>query len=288
VKDKFGRWNFQPVIVLNGPPTRVGRGFDGDPIHGVLGGDAVVECRNYYERGLLFLNGEVREPPCLEPVILSALPHGPIFDISAPEASEVLDEFGPKALVWIMDDDRPKERYKRNPRWFDPEYVPVLLLLVAPGGSLRFNDSTPQKDKNGVPTRPDKRRFFVSFGRAQEQNIRLLRVIADAPTGHQLRRHKIKSDRKYHYDHRKSRLYLVRDETSVKSGKPAGYSAKGREAAIYAAVEHFKTASKRRGEAALRHIADSPVSFEELLRHCFEVADRLHTEQTRRRSLANA
>lgn len=283
VKDKFGRWNFEPVISPDGPPLRVGRGYKGDPVYLALGERGVEECRKYYEKGLRFLSGELSEPPSLACVVSAAIPHGSILKIAAPRDSAELDGFGPKALVSIKDEDRPAE--KRRPRWFDPEFVPILILLISPGGSLRFNDSRPQKDKNGIPTPESKRRFFLSFGRAQEQNIRLLRVIADAPKGHQLRRRTTKSDREFHYDHRKNCLYLVRDDTAVKSGQPAGYSAKGREAAIDAAVEHFKAASKRRGEAALRHIADSPVTFERLLRHCFDVADRLHAEQTRRREL---
>jgi len=164
--------------------------------------------------------------------------------------------------------------------------VPALLLLIAPGGSLRFNDSKSRKEKNGVQTPPDKRRFFVTFGRGQEQNIRLLRIITNAPKGRQVHRITVKFDPDYHYDYRKNCLDFVRDESVIKSGRPAGYSDKGREAAIESAGAHFERATERHGKAALRHLADSQTSFKKLLRHCFDAADRLHAEQTRRRKLA--
>lgn len=283
-RDAFGRWMFLPTIASR-PFRRVGRGIAGDPIYPVLGERGACACLKYYEDALRFLRGEADEPPSLEAVRSAAIPHGPIFELSLQDSEATPDVFGPKVYVWIEDADRMEELFDRSPRWLDPEYVPVLLLLVAAGGSLRFNDSTSRKDKNGVATPPEKRRFFLAFGRGAEQNIRLLRIIADAPEGSQVHRRTQKSDPNFHYDHRKNCLEFKSDDSVIQSGRPAGYSGKGREAAIEAAGEHFERAAERHGPPALRHIADSPASFRELLGRCFEIADRLHAEQTRRRKL---
>jgi hypothetical protein len=279
MKNEFGKWHF-PITWVDQVPVIVGRGFGGDPAYPIMSEEGVQACIKFYEDAKLYLSGRTNAAPRLDAVIAAAVPHAAILAVSLANDTDL---FGPKALVSIEDADRPHERLKRKPRWFDPEFIPALLLLTAPGGSLRFNDSRGKTDSKGLPTKPEDRRLLISFGRRQNQNIRILRVIANASAGSQIHRLTVAVDRSYHYDYRKNSLSEKQDESVIKYGKPAGYSGKGRAAAIGAAGEHFDRAAKRQGKAALSHLAKSRAGFEKLLRSSFDIADRLHAEASRLR-----
>lgn len=266
-------WHFK--IETGRRLPRIGRGGDGDPIYSPLPEAGCRACRDYYDRAQRYLDRMLPELPALSD-LSAQLPHGAIQKIEA----GLGDLFGPKALVTISDADRPRET--RSPRIFDPEYVPAIVMMTAPGGSIRFNDSKPRNDKNGKATPPDDRRFLLTFGRRAEQNVRIMRVIFDAPKGQQVHRIHRELAPDYHYDHRRSVLGLKSDNSIVRYGLPAGYSAKGRAAAIAAAGEHFERAAKKDSEAVL-HIARTRLDFERELRRMFRLADSLHKELVKRR-----
>ncbi|MGY4366914.1 hypothetical protein ACVW1A_002979 [Bradyrhizobium sp. LB1.3] len=269
-------WTFE--VTMGRVQPRIGRGQDGDPIYLPLSASACSACREYYDQVDRYLNRTSADLPPLDR-LSAELPHGAIQRIELASGQD--DLFGPKALVTIVDEDRPRET--RSPRIFDPEYVPAIVMMTAPGGSVRFNDSKSNKDKNGDVTRSNDRRFLLTFGRRAEQNIRLMRIIFDAPKGQQVHRIHRELDAGYHYDHRKSVLYLKSDDSVVQSGTPAGYSTKGRAAAIEAAGQHFDRALKNKGLGAVSHIATTRVAFERELRRMFRSADDLHRELVKRR-----
>lgn len=268
-------WVFEGGITTD-LPRRIGRGQDGDPIYAPISKRGWLACKKYYKEVERFLVGERKEPP-LE--LTEAIPHGSILEITVESSNH--DVFGPKAFVTIKDDDRPSE--KRSPRIFDLVYVPALLMLTAPGGSLRYNDSKSKIDSNGQPTPKNDRRLFLSFGRGAEQNIRVLRIIADALRGEQVHRKLTNLDSNFHYDHRKSALEAKLDDTTRRTRQSAGASRKGRAAAIRAAGAHFEKAKKLRGVEAVQHIAESRTGLEQELKRVFSLADACHKELVKKR-----
>lgn len=270
-------WKFE-VRYTTDFPRRVGRGQSGDPIYAPISEKGWAACMKYYEEVECFLAGKREDLPSLD-LVAEALPHSSIVTFTVEDSN--YDVFGPKVLVTIKDEDRRPE--KRRPRLFDPVYFPPLLMLTAPGGSLRFNDSKATKDSNGQPIPRDDRRLFLSFGRGADQNIRVLRIIADAAPGEQVHRRLSKLDRNFHYDHRKSALEAKRDDTVRKGRQSAGASRKGRQAAIRVAGQHYEKARKQRGPEAVQHIAKSRAEFEQTLKRVLSLADACHKELVKKR-----
>jgi hypothetical protein len=276
---KNGRWHFSVSLVDRVPP-RIGRGQDGDPIYPIISEEIVAACRSFYTEVKAFLAGQRDEPPSIS-CLSGTGPHGSIRKIEGPVAAD--DVYGPKALVSVYDEDRPSEREERRPRWIDPEYVPAILMLTAPGGSLRFNDSTSRKTKDGVQTPAEARRFFLSFGRGQDQNIRVTRIISNPRTGLQVHRRDSRLNRLFHYDLRRNSLEFKSDESMPLNRYSAGFSVKGRSEAIKTAGAHYSLAQKREGKEKIHHLGATRAAFERELKEVFELADQLHTELTRRR-----
>lgn len=258
-------------------PRRIGRGQDGDPIHSPISEKSWSACLKYFEEVERFLAQEKNEPPSLKQVV-ATLPQGSIVRV---EVGKSKDVFGPKALVSIKDGDRPTEQ--RSPRIFDPVFVPLLLMMTAPGGSLRFNDTKGKNGADGNPIAPDDRRLFVSFGRGAEQNIRVLRIIYDPKAGEQVHRVHRKLDPLFHYDHRKSALVAKSDDSVRGSGQSAGFSRKGRSAAINVAGEHYDKAVALRGANSVDHIAKTRGEFKRILKWALRLADDLHKALVDRR-----
>lgn len=270
-------WVFE-VKLTRDIPRRIGRGQDGDPIYAPLSKEGWTTCLRYFESVQNFLSGTTSKLPSLGS-IAKLLPHGTLISIDEERSKE--DLFGPKALIVIKDDDRPRE--KRRPRIFDPVYVTALVMLAAAGGSYRFNDSKSKRDAYGQPTRTGDRRLFVSFGRRAKQNIRVLRIIADPRPGQQIHRIIRQLDSQFHYDHRQSTL-VVRLDDSVGGGRhSAGFSRKGRAAAIKAAGEHYERAIQLRGRECVQHLGKSRAEYEKQLTRVFNLADDLHTKLVKRR-----
>ncbi|MCK1717791.1 hypothetical protein [Bradyrhizobium sp. 141] len=251
-------------------PRRIGRGQDGDPIYAPLSAADWKACLRYFEAVESFLAGRTTRMPALGAV--AKIAHGTILSIKIDRAKE--DLFGPKAFVVIKDDDRPRER--RRPRIFDPIYVPALLMLAAAGGSFRFNDSKSKRDARGQLLREDDRRFYVSFGRRAGQNVRVLRIISDPRPGQQVHRSIRQFDANYHYDHRKSTMALRLDDSARSTQHSAGFSRKGRAAAIKAAGEHYERAIKLRGRDCVQHLGKSRGEYERQLTRMFALADECH------------
>lgn len=276
---KDGKWHF-PCTTVDSVPPRIGRGQDGDPIYPILSAEVVAACRAFYAAAVAFLDGQRDEPPSF-PSLLTSGPLGSIRKIEGPIAAD--DLYGPKALVFVLDEDRPSEREKRRARWIDPEYVPAIIMLTAAGSSLRFNDSTPKKTKDGIQTPADARRFFLSFGRGQDQNIRLARIISNPGIGLQVHRRDSRLNRDFHYDLRRNSLEFKSDHSVPANRASAGFSAKGRSEAIKAAGKHYSLAQKADGKAEVLHLGASRAAYERELKEVFELADQLHKELTRRR-----
>jgi len=258
-------------------PRRIGRGKDGDPIYAPLSATDWRTCLRYFEAVECFLAGKIVRMPALGAI--AKIAHGTILSIRIDRTKE--DLFGPKALVVIKDDDRPTE--KRRPRIFDPIYVPALLMLAAAGGSFRFNDSKPKRDAQGQLLREDDRRFYISFGRRAGQNVRVLRIISDPRAGHQVHRSIRQFDANYHYDYRKSTMSLRLDDSARSSQHSAGFSRKGRAAAIKAAGDHYERAIKLRGRDCVQHLGKSRGEYEKLLTRMFTLADECHMALVRLR-----
>ncbi|MCP2214413.1 hypothetical protein [Bradyrhizobium diazoefficiens] len=258
-------------------PRRIGRGQDGDPIYAPLPEKSWMACLRYFEAVESFLSGTATRVPSLGAI--AKIVHGTILSISSDRAK--VDLFGPKAFVVIKDDDRPTE--KRRPRIFDPVYVPALLMLAAAGGSFRFNDSKSKRDAQGELLKDDDRRFYVSFGRRAGQNVRALRIISDPRRGEQVHRINRQLDSNYHYDHRKSTMALRHDDSARSNRHFAGFSRKGRAAAIKAAGEHYERAIKLRQRDSVQHLGKSRGDYERQLARVFALADELHMALVKRR-----
>ncbi|MET4239257.1 hypothetical protein [Bradyrhizobium sp. RT10b] len=258
-------------------PRRIGRGQDGDPIYAPLPATSWMACLRYFEAVEGFLSGRTARMPALGAV--AKIAHGTILRVRSDRAKE--DLFGPKTLVVIKDDDRPTE--KRSPRIFDPVYVPALIMLSAAGGSFRFNDSTSKRDARGQPLKNDDRRFYVSFGRRAGQNVRALRIISDPGPGQQVHRSIRELDANYHYDHRKSTMMLRRDDSARLARHSAGFSRKGRAAAIKAAGTHYERAIELRGRDCVQHLGKNRVEYERQLARAFALADEYHMALIKRR-----
>ena len=135
----------------------VGPGRAHDPVYDPMTEKAYRACLDFYRKAESFLAG-TSEKPNVQNLIDVAVPHASFF--KAKLDLRKADQFGPKVLIKFEDADRLSERYKRKSRWFDPAYVPALLMLTYAGGSIRFNDKKPMKDKLGNRTADQDRRFF--------------------------------------------------------------------------------------------------------------------------------
>lgn len=155
------------------------------------------------------------------------------------------DKYGDKLLVWVEDLDFPGEERQCGPRWFPPELYAAVLLTTAPGGSIRHNYKTKKKSADGDFFERDERRSHLSFGRGADGNIRMLRVLTDAPRGMQVHRLEARRDSESHREYRPRALELrLDDDQHVKFGR-AGYSIKGRKDAIELAAHHWQVCLDR-------------------------------------------
>lgn len=271
------RWVFRITRSKGPPPVCVGPGRAHDPIYDPMTEEAYRACLAFCGKAKSFLGGN-SEMPNVQDLIDVALPHGSFVKAKLDLRKE--DQFGPKVLIKFEDADRLNERYKRKSRWFDPAYVPALLMLTYAGGSIRFNDKKPKKDKLGNLTADQDRRFFLTFGRGAGGNVAVLRIIKDALPGLQVhRKMAAKGNRTFHYDYRLDALECKSDDEQRENDHPSGFSRKGRRVAIQIAGDHFERAISRR--EALADPLLTCALYEELMQKLFSLADELHSAMRR-------
>jgi len=240
----------------------VGQGKASDPIYPALKKIAFDACLRYLEEGERFLLGDRKTPPDISSVIAKAIPHGAMLKA---KHQKVGRDRGYIKLTF-QDADRNE---KRSPRLFDPPFLVALILLSLPGGSYRFNDS---ESKDVTEDAPELRRFFLSFGRGEDQNLALLRIIFDATPYRQVHRHR--SSRHGHYDYRRAWLQELGDVDVLKAKLKARPSERGREHAISIACKHLEKV-QRNNLDTLPDNSLTPDSFRRLLHRAFNLADRM-------------
>lgn len=234
-----------------------------DPIYPPAPSKLFEACVEFYRKADLFLSGISPFPPEIVEIISAFSPFGCFLDLEI----GITDQYGPSILVRFEDLDRLEERFARSFRVFDPEYIPVLILLTAAGGSYRFNDSEKQTDDAGNKIPRDSRRLYLAFGRGTDANFSLLSVIADTEIGKIVKREENSSNILSHYDHRKSRFRI--------EGEGKGKSQERRRAgACKHAVLHWKRSQSSGKEMPASISANG---FGELLQWAFDVADRLYS-----------
>lgn len=237
-----------------------------DPIYDPISESGWVACMDFYRRAEVFLRNECTTPPDLEDVLKVGIPHGPILRIELGQDQK----FGVKAGIQFSDLDRLEERDQRSLRNFDPEYVPVMLMLIAAGSSIRINDTKRKQDKLGNALPKTQRKLFATFGRGASANISLLAIIRDAKTGEQVQRIHRKSDPNFFYEHRRAALE-VKIRSSGRGNRKA--NVRGREGAIRLAAKHWERAMHS------QKCMPTPIDaseYAELLRWAFDVADELY------------
>jgi hypothetical protein len=219
---------------------------------------------NYYKAARIYLDEAAKKPPSIRPFL--KVRHGSLFDIrvGAP------DEFGPKLHLYFEDQDIRAECRKRGPRWFPEEYLPALLLLTSPGGSIRHNYRG-KKDRDGKQLAPDKRKSHLTFGRGAGQNVRLLRIMFDARGHVQIQRRKRTGD-DWHREYRPAAL----ETASVNhQGRPV-IAEKGRKDAFRFAGQHWEIVRKRGRALPSGMTADE---FAATLLWAFDIADELYRKR---------
>ncbi len=179
--------------------------------HGPISPDAFEAVREWLRASIEHTEGKKSAPPP-STLLFTDMPQGSLAGLT--------NDFGVQVRA------RPSEGYPdnlRSPRYFDPEGIAVIRLLLAGGGSIKLN-----KRDTGTTKRLDYLVFkaspsvtdseWIASYEVPKSQIPLLRIIADTPPGYQT---VAAAD---HYSYRRSDIPFF--SLDVEDVRLAGYSAR--------------------------------------------------------------
>ncbi|WP_157644530.1 hypothetical protein [Bradyrhizobium sp. WSM2793] len=232
--------------------------------------DALAACKTYLEQAEDYIHDKRNLLPDPTPLLEARFPTSSILPGHAIERT--------KGLSWPTISAKIVDAVAKKPRFFDPWYFVVMLLLELPGGRVILAKSKNQEYA-----------YAAYAGRTVVPNFYLRRIVVNTPIWADTKEGKHVDGA--HYDYRRVTLHWISKDAVRKLGRLTRRKSSNREAAVKFAVELFKEQlAAHHGGPGLGHPDKLPgldltaLDYEELLWVALFIADAMHEKYLRLRA----
>lgn len=231
--------------------------------------EALAACVTYLQQAEDYLHDERDLLPDLTPLLEARFPTTGIL------AAHAVDKT--KGIAWPTVSAKIRDAVATRPRFFDPWYFVVMLLLELPGGRFIL-----------AKVKYQQYAYAALAGRAISPSFFLRRIVVNTPIWADT---KEGQHREAHYDYRRVTLHWTSKNAVRTLGKPTRGKSRNRESAVKFAIDLFEeqlTAHHGPPRAGrpdkLPGLDLSVLDYEKLLWVALYIADAMHEKYLRQRA----